>query len=249
MPAENRIFRICPCLVDRKSPQQYTHLQVVIEMKIQWHGHSCFSLHSNSGFCAVTDPCDPGTGYSIHISNPDAVTLSHSHHDHNYLEAVSGNPQVIQKEGWYQVGDVVIQGFPSYHDDQKGALRGNNILFLYEIDHLRVLHLGDLGHIPSDTLIREIGEIDILLCPVGGIYTIDADQAVQVVKLFHPSVCIPMHYLTSALRFSLAPVDPFLELAKAASIPARHLESSIFDSEKGGSFPGNPEIIVLDFAS
>ncbi len=219
-------------------------------MKIQWYGHSCFSLWSASGFCAVTDPCDPGTGYFVHISNPDVVTVSHSHHDHNYLPAVSGNPQVIQSEGSYKAcNGILIQGFPSFHDKLNGKLRGRNILYLFEMDHFRILHLGDLGHIPSEELIRDIGRVDILLCPVGGTYTIDASEALHVVKLFHPSVCIPMHYQTESLAFPLSPVDLFLDLCIQESLDVIHMDSSVFETENELYPSQSCRIVVLDFTS
>ncbi len=218
-------------------------------MKIQWHGHSCFSIHTSSGFHGVTDPCDPGTGYEIHIQNPDVVTLSHSHHDHNYLPAVSGNPKVIQTKGPFQIKDVRIQGFPSFHDKQCGALRGSNMIYLFEGDGIRILHLGDLGHLPSKELVREIGSIDILLCPVGGIYTIDASEAVQAVLLLQPRVCIPMHYKTNLLAFSLAPVQDFLDLCINSSFQIQNMGTTGFDTEKDLDSSSKTEIAVLDFLS
>ncbi len=218
-------------------------------MRIQWHGHSCFTLQTNSGFLGVTDPCDPQTGYAVHIENPDAVTLSHGHHDHNYLPAVTGNPEVIQTKGLFRIKDVQIQGFPSYHDKQSGALRGPNMIYLFEGDGIRVLHLGDLGHLPSNELVREIGAIDILLCPVGGIYTIDAPEAVQTIRLLQPRICIPMHYQTKLLAFSLAPVRNFLDLCSNTAFKIRNLNTTLFDTEKDLDHSSETEIVILDFVS
>lgn len=179
-------------------------------MQITWYGHSCFLLTAESGYSILTDPCDRETGYDLHDIVCDTVTVSHDHHDHNCLVSVAGSPLVIRTTGEHLAGDIKITGFFSYHDDAKGAFRGENIVFLYEIDGLRILHLGDLGHMLSDEMIETIGDVDILLAPIGGVYTINAKLATELSDRLHAKVLIPMHYKTPALHFDIEGLEPLL---------------------------------------
>ena len=181
-------------------------------MQITWYGHACFLLESDAGARIVIDPCDPTVGYALDGISADAVTVSHAHHDHNYLPAVAGNPVVIDTAGAHSVKDVSVTGFCSWHDEAQGKKRGANLLFRFDFDGIRVLHLGDLGHALSAETVAAIGEIDVLLCPIGGTYTIDAAQALEVDEQLRPRVFIPMHYATSATHMDIDGVDPLLRL-------------------------------------
>ena len=179
-------------------------------MQITWYGHSCFLLENGAGVRVLTDPCDPSVGYTLSGVACDIVTVSHGHHDHNYVEAAVGAPNVIDTAGPHMALDVPITGYPSWHDEARGQKRGANILFLLELDGVRVLHLGDLGHMLFDDALAELGHVDVLLCPVGGTYTIDAAEAARVVAAIDPQICIPMHYKTSACTLPIGGVEPFL---------------------------------------
>ena len=179
-------------------------------MQITWYGHSCFLLTADNGYSILTDPCDRETGYELHDIVCDAVTVSHDHHDHNCLASVAGSPLVIRTPGEHQAGDLKVTGFSSYHDDQSGARRGENIVFLYQIDGLKVLHLGDLGHMLSDDIIETIGAVDVLLAPIGGVFTINAKTATALADQLKAKVLIPMHYKTPALHFNVEGLEPLL---------------------------------------
>ena len=179
-------------------------------MQITWYGHSCFLLTADNGYSILTDPCDRETGYELHDIVCDAVTVSHDHHDHNCLASVAGSPLVIRTPGEHQAGDLKVTGFSSYHDDQSGARRGENIVFLYQIDGLKVLHLGDLGHMLSDDIIETIGAVDVLLAPIGGVSTINAKTATALADRLKAKVLIPMHYKTPALHFNVEGLEPLL---------------------------------------
>lgn len=179
-------------------------------MQITWYGHSCFLLTADNGYSILTDPCDRETGYELHDIVCDAVTVSHDHHDHNCLSSVAGSPLVIRTPGEHQAGEVIVTGFSSYHDDQSGARRGENIVFLYQIDGLKVLHLGDLGHMLSDDIIETIGAVDVLLAPIGGVFTINAKTATALADQLKAKVLIPMHYKTPALHFNVEGLEPLL---------------------------------------
>ena len=180
-------------------------------MKIRWLGHACFLLESQDGTKKVTDPFDGSVGYKIPKLEADIVTVSHDHYDHNYVEGVQGEPQVIKSPGECTIGSIKINGVPTFHDEVKGAKRGPNIIFTFNIDGIRVCHLGDLGHLLSKTQLEEIGKVNVLLIPVGGTFTLDAEGAAAAVEQFSPKIIIPMHFKTPAVSMPIDPVDNFLE--------------------------------------
>ncbi len=181
-------------------------------MLITYYGHALFALETADGHTLVTDPYDDSVGYTIGRLQGDVVTVSHEHHDHNNISLVEGNPAVIRGEGVFDpLSNMRITGFPSFHDGQQGARRGRNTLYLMETDGLRLLHLGDLGHGLSPAACAALGRVDILMVPVGGYYTIDANQAVHLCHTLQPRIIIPMHYRTAASgRLPIAPVEDFL---------------------------------------
>ncbi|HSW89544.1 MAG TPA: MBL fold metallo-hydrolase [Patescibacteria group bacterium] len=171
-------------------------------MEITYLGHSAFKLKGKQGI-VVTDPYTNMVGFSMPAVTADIVTLSHDHPDHNNRLAVKPTANrekvwVIKAAGEYEVGGISVFGFESFHDDKKGADRGKNVVYTYVIDGVRIAHLGDLGHTLSDGFIERLGEIDVLLAPVGGKYTIGPDTASEVIAAIEPSYVIPMHYKTDA---------------------------------------------------
>ena len=181
-------------------------------MKIQYLGHSCFRLVESTGTSIITDPYK-GIGYELPQGlTADAVTISHGHADHNNAAAVGGHPKVIDKEGFYQLPGVEITGIRSYHDDRGGRLRGENIIYKFAMDGLEICHLGDLGEECSSELIEMLLPVNILLIPVGGNYTIDAERAKEYVDRMMPEIVIPMHYKTRSLNLDIDKADAFLDL-------------------------------------
>lgn len=212
-------------------------------MQITWYGHSCFLLTSESGYSILTDPCDPETGYELDNLVCDAVTVSHEHHDHNCLAIVAGEPTIIRTAGEHLAGDIHVTGFANYHDDAKGAKRGDNILFLYQIDGLKVLHLGDLGHMLSEEAIRSIGDVDVLLAPIGGVYTINAKSATELADKLHAKVLIPMHYKTPALHFDIEGLEPLL----AANVNRRVHHLNANTAQLSHDTLGDRRLLILDY--
>lgn len=179
-------------------------------MELTWFGHSCFLLKNRNGKKLLTDPFDDSLGYSVPNEAVDIVTVSHHHFDHDNTAALPGIPDIIDQAGTYDFGDINIKGISSYHDNCFGAKRGNNIIFVIKIDGYSVCHLGDLGHSLSPKTISEIGEIDILLIPVGGNYTIDGEEASKIARSIKSHIIIPMHYGTAALSFPLEGAEKFI---------------------------------------
>ena len=189
-------------------------------MDIKWLGHSCFVLTSSSGATVMTDPPSPDTGYDVRPREVDAVTVSHEHSDHNYLNIALGDPMVIRDVGPYTVKDITVTGVPSFHDGEQGRSRGANMMFVFETDGMRVLHAGDLGCQPNGAAIEALGRIDVLLVPVGGKYTIDHDGALELANTLKPKVVIPMHFKTDAAKLDIQTEVPFLHAAKNCAIHA-----------------------------
>ncbi|MGI6468641.1 MAG: MBL fold metallo-hydrolase [Syntrophomonadaceae bacterium] len=177
-------------------------------MVIYWLGHASFLIDSPSGRI-LTDPFDKQVGYPQYKEPVDIVTVSHQHYDHNAVEGLQGNPQVISQPGIFQIGPVRIEGIESFHDRKQGKLRGKNIIYKISLEGLDIVHLGDLGHILETRQIEAIGNVDILLLPVGGIYTIDAHEAKTVAEQLKPVIIVPMHYKTKPLTIELDPLEKF----------------------------------------
>ena len=168
-------------------------------MEIKYLGHSSFLIKTKTAKI-VTDPFDPDmVGIKFPKTEADIITVSHPHKDHNNIKAVqfpdsSLQPLVIDMPGEFEKMGVRVFGFQSFHDKTGGSERGEDILYKFEAEGVSILHCGDLGVIPDESFLETIGEVDILLVPVGGYYSIDSEEAVQLVKKIEPSIVIPMHY-------------------------------------------------------
>ncbi len=182
----------------------------------------------------MTDPYDEKVGFKFPRGiTADIVTVSHDHNDHNQAQLVKGVKKVVAGPGEYEVGGTSIIGIASFHDDQKGSLRGPNTIYVIEIDGMRLVHLGDLGHTIKTKRAETICEVDILMIPVGGEYTIGPKQAVEVVASLEPKVIIPMHYQTQGLDPSifgkLVPVEDFVNSMEVKSERVEKLKISASD--------------------
>lgn len=179
-------------------------------MEITWLGHASFLIKSSNGTKILTDPYDNSIGYKTFKDSANIISISHKHFDHSYTHEIKGKKNIIDKVGVFNVCNVLIRGIPSYHDNLNGVKRGNNIIFVFTIDGYNICHLGDLGHKLSKDTIEQIGDIDILLIPVGGHYTINGKEASFVAKSIAPSIIIPMHFKTPSLSFPLDGVENFI---------------------------------------
>ncbi len=212
-------------------------------MKIKWFGQSCFLLTSSKGVKIMTDPFDNNIGYELPDESADIVTTSHEHFDHSNVSIVKGAFTHINAPGHWKVRGIDILGVETFHDSTNGSQRGKNTLFRFSIDDLVVCHCGDLGHVLSDEQVSKIGKVDVLIIPIGSVYTIDCHDAVKVIKLLKPKIVIPMHYKTPSLKFNLDGVAHFLELVGASKkLGSQELEVSKSNLD---DFAG---VIVLDYS-
>ena len=189
-------------------------------MKITWHGHSCFCVES-AGYRIVLDPYPKSIrGYGQLSLRANEVLCSHEHFDHNCRKAVTLEEGVPSP--------FTVETVAALHDDQGGALRGQNTIHVLRAEGMAVAHLGDLGHLPTAEQTEKLRGCDVLLIPVGGTYTIDAPTARRVVELLRPRITVPMHYRRGSIGFeNIGTLDEFLALVPAESI--RVLEGNSFD--------------------
>lgn len=217
-------------------------------MEISYLGHSCFRIKTGSQI-VVTDPFDSSVGLPVPKTTADVVTLSHAHSDHNNLSAVSGTsrtqkPFVIDSPGEYEVGGISVFGVAGFHDDQQGEIRGDNTIFSILLESVSIVHLGDLGHALTSKQISELNGVDVLMCPIGGHYTMNMTAINEVISSLEPSILIPMHYRTDKHNqetFSkLLTLDEFLK--QYGSNPSRVDKLIVSKS----TLPEEMEIVVFN---
>jgi len=214
-------------------------------VRVKWLGHACFLLTSDNGTRIITDPYKThgGLSYGEIREYADVVLISHEHGDHNNPSAVEGQPQVLKGLGVKEAKGIKFKGIQVYHDEAKGTKRGSNTIFAFELDGLRICHLGDLGHELSEAELKEIGAVDILFMPVGGFYTFEPDVAARVAQKLTPRVLIPMHFKTDkvdATFGAIVGVDEFLKRHSAVD------RSNSAEAEfKAGNLPSSTRIVVL----
>jgi L-ascorbate metabolism protein UlaG (beta-lactamase superfamily) len=215
-------------------------------MEIIYLGHSSFRI-SGKTTKLITDPFDPEkVGLKFPKAEADIVTVSHSHFDHNKVDLVENVRKIVDGPGEYEIGGVSIIGIHTFHDNKKGAERGKNTIYVIEIDGIKLLHLGDLGHSLTEAQKSEIGDIDVMFIPVGGVYTIDAKEAFEIVKSISPHIVIPMHYKLPDAKdggasSKLGGVDEFLTISGLAveKLPKLNVKEGMFT-------PDEIKIVVLD---
>ena len=214
-------------------------------MDVLYLGHSSFRL-TNRKVSVVCDPFDPVVvGLKFPKVSATIVTISHDHKDHNNTTTPKtlsgGKPMVFKDPGEYEVCGVVVTGISSFHDNSEGSERGKNTIFHLMFDGLNIVHLGDLGQSKlTEEQVSQIGQTDILLIPVGGVYTIDSKQAANIVSQLEPKIIIPMHFKIEGLKFELAGVEGFLKEMGAEGVIVQPKLSITKDK-----LPEEPQVVVL----
>ncbi len=210
-------------------------------MEITWLGQSCFRIKTTHGI-VITDPCPPDLGYPPAKLSARIVTISHNHHDHNYVQNISGEFKTIYRPGEYEISSILIFGIATFHDAEQGKQRGKNIVYRIETDELSVCHLGDLGHSLNASEVEQLQNCDVLLVPVGGVFTVNGSEAAAIVRQITPKIVIPMHYKTPQLKTELETVDRFLqEMGAAAAVPQPKLNIT------KSTVPETTQVVLLDY--
>lgn len=214
-------------------------------MDITWYGLSCFRIREG-GVAVVCDPYDKSVGPGLAKVRADIVTVSHNRAGHNAVERVTGEPKVLSGPGEYEVKNVFISGLTTYHRRTDGRAPERNVAFFFEFGDLTIGHMGDIGEVPVQSEIEElnIGEVDVLMVPVGGGDTLDPARAVELVGLLEPRIVIPMHYrhagLADELAARLESVEKFLKEFGATAIdPVETLKIS------KSSLPEETQVMLL----
>lgn len=185
-------------------------------MEIRWFGQACFLVKTidelNKEVKIVIDPFSKEIGLKVPKLEADILLVTHSHYDHNNVKDVKEEYFLIEGPGEYESKNVFLKGIASYHDEKEGKERGENTIYLIEAEGIRICHLGDLGQKElAPEQVESIGEVDILMIPVGGIYTIDGKEALKIINQIEPRIIIPMHYSLPKLKIKLDKVDKFLK--------------------------------------
>jgi len=207
-------------------------------MKIRWFGQASFSIVASDGTVIRTDPFDASLGLPVSDERADVVTVSHDHFDHNAVQLVPGKPATVTQAGTREVRGILFTGVTTFHDEVKGAKRGMNIVFRFELDGVAVCHAGDLGHVLLPHQREELGRVEVLMIPVGGFYTINAAEADRVIDLVNPRVVIPMHYRLPGMDLPIDDASAFL----AGKSNVRKLDVLEITGE---TLPVEREIVVL----
>ncbi|HNX11232.1 MAG TPA: MBL fold metallo-hydrolase [bacterium] len=213
-------------------------------MIITWQGHSCFKIQDKTGsdgLTLVTDPYDKYIGLKLSNFEADIITVSHDHKDHNNVEALRGNPHIINSAGEYDIKGVMVEGILAYHDSEKGKNKGSNIIYRIEMDDITLCHLGDLGHVLENKQLEKLEGIDILFVPVGGKDSLDAKTAVEVISQIEPRIVIPMHYKTPGVTLDLDSLDKFVKELGIAPTKEEKLKINKKDLPQE-----DMELVVLD---
>lgn len=193
-------------------------------IRIRWFGHSMWKI-SSENVSIIIDPFED-IGYELPNNlQCDFVLSSHNHHDHNNFSLIKGNYTKISSAGIIHTEHINFENIETFHDHHQGKNRGSNLLMKFSMNGHTFLHLGDLGHLLNNDIIKQLGKIDCLFIPIGGIYTIAAEEAIQVIKAINPKIIFPMHYQTDVLKFDLNHLDDFLKL----STNIQQFDSNIID--------------------
>lgn len=190
-------------------------------MKLEWIGHACFRMTAQDGTVVITDPYDESVGIKMLPLEADLITMSHEHHDHNETCMIVGSPEIARGLELACVGSVTARAVRSYHDDAQGSKRGMNMVRIFLIDGLKVVHMGDQGCMPGEDVLEAIADADVMMIPAGGTYTVDAPGAKAIIEAARPRCVIPMHVKTKRCPYPIAKVDEFLAAMDAQGTAAQ----------------------------
>ena len=209
-------------------------------MKLQYLGHASFRIISEMGTTVVCDPYKSDwVGFDMARVRCDVVTISHHHGDHDCMDSILGSPAELDVEIACAADDIAIESISTFHDDEKGAKRGKNLVFTFLVDGIKVVHMGDVGCFDQN-VVDKIKHCDVLLIPVGGTFTVDAAGAKRYVDEVQPKIVVPMHYKTEEHNFDVDGVDKFLALFDSANVTRSQSDTLILDDA-----PDNANVKVI----
>ena len=210
-------------------------------IEIKWFGHSFFQITSSLGTRIITDPFGP-MGFPMPEVWPHVVTVGREHGNHNNVGLARGNPVILRglKEGgaeWNLINltfrDVLIYNVPIHQRGVPGYLRGSG--FVFEMDGLCIFHTGDVGEVFNEDQLQLIGKVDILLLPIGGVYTMGPEAAKKVIEQLKPKIAVPMHYW-----YNMSVLERFID----GPYRVHFLDTNSFTTSKD-TLPPTTEVFIL----
>jgi L-ascorbate metabolism protein UlaG (beta-lactamase superfamily) len=213
------------------------------KIKIDFYGHAMFTVnYLDEGFTVGFDPYNEQVKSRLPQVSASVVLVSHDHFDHSNVSIFEGTPEVIKDTGIYHFNSIEIEGIHSFHDKSGGSKRGTNIIFILRLPDIKIVHLGDLGDIPPKEVLDALRDTDILMIPVGGVYTIDHEEALQLVRQINPAIAIPMHFKERDTKIDVNSIHGFEELSKKI-YPVKRLKH-VFEVEKD-NLPSETEVLII----
>lgn len=215
-------------------------------MRIKYLGHAAFALALDDGRSVVFDPYESGSydgalAYGPITGAYDIAIVSHDHADHCCEDVTARAKHVIRRAGEHEIDGITVTSIPTYHDESGGSERGTNLISIIEAEGIRLAHLGDLGHPLPETVVGVLEGVDVVLVPVGGYFTIDAETALKVIEAIGPKLVIPMHYKTEKVAFPIEPVETFTGLVRSVE----HAGASEITVTRE-TLPAERKVVVLD---
>ena len=211
-----------------------------MDVDITWYGQTCFRLSGRNSIAVVTDPYSPDVGLTLPQLDADIVTVSHHDGTCDYLPAVRGQFQLLDGPGEYEISGVFITGVSTFADDKGGRQYGLNTVYAFDFEGTTICHLGRLGHVPTQSQVKNLGSINVLLVPAGGGGSLTSAQASEVIGLFEPDTIVPMRYRIPGIAEDLESVNHFLK-----EMGVEELVGQEALTVGGGSVPEETDIVVL----
>ncbi len=208
-------------------------------MNITWYGQTCFKVTVPKGkdgmVTILTDPLAKETGLRAPKNDADILLLTYDQ------KPETGESFVISGPGEYDIKEVYIEGIPAKTKaDKKGM--GQTTIYTIEAEGIKICNLGVLGQADfSSKDFEAIGDVDILMLPIGGGTAMDAKEAINIMSQIEPKITIPMYYKIPGLKMDLEGIDKF-----AKSLGIKTPESLPKLSIKKKDLPeGEAKIIIL----
>lgn len=209
-------------------------------MDITWYGHSCFRITERGSISVVTDPFSEEIGLPVpQRLKGDVVTISHEAPGHSHVEAVKGVNYVLAGPGEYELGGVFFSGIAMHTITGEDTLRPN-VAYHIRYGDIAVLHLGDLSHVPDQSTIEALGEVNVVLVPVGGGGGLKSSEAAEVIALIEPSYIVPMHYMLPGLTVLLDPIEKFTQEMGVSKV-----QEEDFLRVSTSTLPEQPQVVLL----
>jgi len=178
-------------------------------INLNWYGQACYKIEAK-GVIIATDPYDRKCGLRLPKIKADILTISHDHPANSNKKGIAGNPFIIDRPGEYEIKGVFIKGISTWHDKKEGKEKGKNVIYRITCQEIKIAHLGHLAHNLSDEQLSELGDIDILLIPVGGDDTLNAKEASGLINQIEPRLVVPMSYNVPGLKEKAEGINKFI---------------------------------------